>query len=97
MSYEPKDYKAISKYNRMIIDQIDKEELKQKLLSSAKIPPIIKEVLEEREVLLKWIEAIVMKNDGKVSIFVGPAGKGYNILSAWSNWKSSGRSDHGVG
>lgn len=85
MSYELKDYKAIEKYNKMMINQTDKEERKAKLLT-ADLPDIIKEIVEEREVLLKWADNIFIKY-GFVDETLSDGAKVYNILSAWKSSK----------
>jgi hypothetical protein len=91
MSYEPKDYEAIERHNKMMISRAEKEELKQTLLSSGKIPPIIKEVLEEREVLLEWIDAILIQNGINESTLAGPGAKGFKIWSAWGPRRAKNR------
>lgn len=85
MSGEYKDYELVARINEAYVNQRNKEAIKAKLLDSENIPSIVKEIVEERKILLEWIDAILIKNGRNDSTLLSK--KGYDIWNAWKGHK----------
>ena len=87
MSWEHTNVEAIREYNQRIIVQTENESLKA----------VVRKLLEEREILLKWIDGMLVSQAGfdfaLTALKSLKSDEGLNIWQAWKGAKGKTAAD----